>query len=102
MSQINTTNMPGGQIPANPSGLNMRQDVNDALLALYTQHSGTSRPTYVQPGMTWLDITSTTPALLKFYDGSQDILIGSFNFTTHQFSLDGAGETLSPLLLMGA
>ena len=49
--------------------------------ALYTQHSGDTRPTYVQPGMLWLDTSSSTFWLLKRWTGSADITEAEYNLT---------------------
>lgn len=52
--------------------------------AINTCHSGASRPTYAQAGMIWLDNT-TTPWILKIFDGTDDITIGTVNSTTNLF-----------------
>lgn len=54
--------------------------------ALHSLHSGSSRPSYAVAGTLWLDTTSTTPAILKLYDGADDISVGEFNFTTNVFT----------------
>lgn len=51
---------------------------------LLSSHSGTARPSYAVAGTKWLDI-SVTPWLLKIYDGSDDIVIGTVNPTTNEF-----------------
>ncbi len=56
--------------------------------ALHTTHSGTSRPSYVESGMIWLD-TTATPWLLKMYDGTADITLGAINATTDRFEPAG-------------
>ena len=53
-----------------------------------TCNSGIQRPSYAQAGSFWLDISST-PWILKFYDGTNDIAIGSLNATSHVFSVQG-------------
>ncbi|KAA0970317.1 hypothetical protein FPY71_07270 [Aureimonas fodinaquatilis] len=42
--------------------------------AVHSQHSGAARPSYAQPGMYWLD-TSTTPWVLKLFTGTVDVAI---------------------------
>lgn len=56
--------------------------------ALHTSHSGSSRPSYAQAGMIWLD-TSTTPWLVKMFDGSDDITLGRVNATNNWFEPSG-------------
>jgi hypothetical protein len=58
--------------------------------ALHSTHSGSSRPSYVTVGMQWLD-TTTTPWILKLYDGADDITQGTFNSSTNIFTPSGAG-----------
>lgn len=53
--------------------------------AQYTNHSGSSRPSYVQPGMLWID-TTTNPWIVKIFDGTQDASLGTINTTTHIYT----------------
>lgn len=57
--------------------------------ALHTMHSGTSRPIYAVPGLMWLD-TASTPWIVKVFDGTDDITIGTINATTNKFVANGA------------
>jgi hypothetical protein len=50
-----------------------------------TNNSGTSRPSYAQVGTFWLD-TTTTPWIGKIFNGTDDIIVGTFNATTLIFS----------------
>lgn len=52
--------------------------------ALYTQHSGTSRPGYVVAGMIWSDDTVATVRDVYMYDGAADILLYSVDFTSNE------------------
>lgn len=54
--------------------------------ALHTMHSGTSRPSYAVAGMKWLDTTGT-PWIIKMFDGTDDIALGTVNATTNKFSI---------------
>jgi hypothetical protein len=56
--------------------------------ALHSMHSGASRPSYATGGMMWLD-TTTTPWVIKVFDGSDDISIGTVNATTNLFTPSG-------------
>ena len=60
---------------ANQSFPNFRTDLNNALSALNTMHSGTSRPSGAAVGTMWLDTTNSGSNSLeiKFFDGSEDI-----------------------------
>lgn len=49
---------------ANQSGLSFRQDLNNALLAIVSQNSGTSEPSTTYAYQLWVD-SSTSPATIK-------------------------------------
>ncbi len=59
---------------ANQGFPSFRSDLNAALLALVTQSSGSSVPVTPTQYQLWLD-TSTTPLTLKFFDGSDWIVL---------------------------
>lgn len=63
-------------------------DSFDALLSL---HKGPSRPSYAEAGTLWLDDNST-PWVLKIFDGSDDITIGTVNPSDNKFTLSGIGS----------
>lgn len=50
--------------------------------ALHSSHSGSSRPSYAAAGMLWLD-TTTTPWVIKLFDGSDDIPLFNVNSSTN-------------------
>jgi len=60
---------------ANQSFPSFRTDLNTALSALNTMHSGTSRPSGAAVGTLWLDTTNSGSNSLeiKFFDGTDDI-----------------------------
>ena len=60
---------------ANQSFPSFRTDLNNALSALNTMHSGTSRPSGAAVGTLWLDTTNSASNSLeiKFFDGTDDI-----------------------------
>lgn len=68
---------------ANQSFPSFRSDLNSALSAIQTNHSGTSRPTGAVAGQIWLDTTSATTPTLKFYDGADDISLATINYTAN-------------------
>ena len=60
-----------------------RSDLNNALSAIQTNNSGTSRPTGAVAGQIWLDTTNSTSPTLKFFDGSDDISLATINYTAN-------------------
>ena len=59
---------------------------------ILSSNSGIQRPSYASAGTAWID-TSVTPWLYKIYDGSEDVVFGSINPTTHSFIASGLNET---------
>ena len=71
-----------------------RSDLNNALSAIQTTHSGTSRPTGAVAGQIWLDTTGTpTSNTLKFFDGTDDISLATINYTAN--TVDWLDSTIS-------
>jgi len=60
-----------------------RSDLNNALSAIQTTNSGTSRPTGAVAGQIWLDTTSATTPTLKYYDGADDISLATIDHTAN-------------------
>ena len=54
---------------ANQSFSAFRTDMNNALVALGSQNSGSSAPSSPQSGMIWVDTTTATAWQPKIYDG---------------------------------
>ena len=91
---------------ANQSFPDFRTDLNNALSALNTMHSGTSRPSGAAVGTMWLDTTNSGSNSLeiKFFDGSDDISFATvdtsantINFIDTTVSFDIVSDT-SPQL----
>jgi len=61
----------------------VRSDINNALSAIQTTNSGTSRPTGAVAGQLWLDTTSATTPTLKYYDGADDISLATIDHTAN-------------------
>jgi len=78
---------------ANQSFPSFRSDLNNALSAIQTNNSGTSRPTGAVAGQIWLDTTSATTPTLKFYDGADDISLATINYTSN--TVDWLDSTIS-------
>ena len=64
---------------ANQSFPSFRSDLNNALSAIQTTHSGTSTPTGAVAGQIWLDTTSATTPTLKYYDGTDNISLATID-----------------------
>ena len=60
-----------------------RSDLNNALSAIQTNHSGTSRPTGAVAGQIWLDTTTATSPTLKYYDGADDISLATIDHSAN-------------------
>ncbi len=55
---------------------------------ILSNNSGTSRPSYATAHTSWTD-TTTTPWIIKYFDGTDDIVIGYVNPTTNLFIPSG-------------
>ena len=89
---------------ANQSFPSFRTDLNNALSAINTMHSGTSRPSGAAAGTMWLDTTSASSPTIKFFDGTDDISFATvdtsantINFIDSAVSSDLVNDT-SPQL----
>lgn len=87
---------------ANQSFPSFRSDLNTILSAINTLNSGSSRPSSAVNGTLWLDTTSATAPILKFFDGTDDITFATFNTTANTVNVsdsatDVVGDT-SPQL----
>jgi len=68
---------------ANATFPSTRTDINSVLAAINTSNSGTSRPSAAVAGTIWLDTTSATTPTLKFYDGTDDISLATFDYSAN-------------------
>jgi hypothetical protein len=90
MSQASEWDVPQSS-PATPSEYAQRD--SDSLNALMTHHSGNTRPDYLVSGL-WLDTSGGTGStVLKYYDGTDDITVGTFDLDGNTFN--PAGGTLN-------
>lgn len=64
--------------------------------ALHSLHMGALRPSYVQPGMMWIDNT-TTPWRLKVFQGSTDILLGFLDVSGNLYIISGSQIENTPI-----
>ena len=77
----------------NQSFPSFRTDLNSALQAIFTSHSGTSLPSGASAGTIWLDTTSATAPILKYYDGTDNITLATINHTAN--TVDFNDSTIS-------
>jgi len=82
---------------ANASFPTVRTDLNNVLSAINSSNSGSSRPSSAVAGTIWLDTSgAATAQLLKLYDGADDILLGTINFTANTIDWsDSSVETVT-------
>jgi hypothetical protein len=80
-----------------------RANLNDALAALASCQSGTSRPTGIPAGGLWVNTTTATAWVVNLFDGTDDIAIGTLNTTTNVFTPSIANNSLpAARLALGA
>ena len=91
---------------ANQSFPSFRTDLNSALQAIYTSHSGTSLPSGASAGTIWLDTTSATTPTLKYYDGTDNISLATIdhvgntvNWLDSTVSITGLSTTATATVL---
>ncbi len=67
----------------NQSFANLRAELNSILGSINTLNSGSSAPGSIAAGSLWLDTTNATTPTLKFYDGSDQISLCTFNYSAN-------------------
>lgn len=61
--------------------------------ALHSNHSASARPSYATAGMMWIN-TTTTPWVVNFFDGTDDIPLGTVNASTNKFIPSLTGDNV--------
>lgn len=84
--------------PATYSGSDLAADLNSWVAAVISQHSGTSRPSYITAGMPWYDSANSQ---LKMYTGSTDNIIAQGNITTFGIQIIEAADADAVRTLLG-
>ena len=97
-----TSSRPSDLQVANQSFPSFRSDLNLILDHFSQFHAGTSRPSYINHGMMWLDTTDSANPILKFFDGTDDITFATFNTSANTVnvsdsSTDVVGDTTPQL-----
>jgi hypothetical protein len=77
-----------------------RTDLNNFLQAVATTHSGTSLPSGAVAGTIWLDTTSATAPILKYYDGTDNITLATINHTANTVDFNDSAIS-TPLAVTG-
>lgn len=76
-------------IAANPTGLAMRNEINNIFAALNSSNIGSSPPGSLANGSWWADNTSASLVSLKYYDGTDWIQFVKIDTTNNIFIFDG-------------
>jgi hypothetical protein len=74
-----------------------RSDINNALSAINSTHSGSSTPSGAVAGTIWLDTTNATNPTLKFYDGSDNISLATINYSANTVDWLDSSVTITGL-----
>lgn len=74
-----------------------RSDLNNSLSAIFSSHSGTSRPSGAVTGTIWLDTTSASSPTLKYYDGADDISLATLDHSANTVNWLDSTFTLTGL-----
>jgi len=80
---------------ANQSFPSFRSDLNSVLSAINTSNSGSSRPSSAVSGTFWLDTSSASAPILKFFDGSDDITFATFDTSANTVNVSDSSTSLS-------
>ena len=78
----------------NQSFPSFRTDLNNALTALNSMQSGTSRPASAVAGTMWLDITNATNPTIKFFDGNDDITFATVDYSANTINFSDSATDL--------
>lgn len=85
----------------NQSFPSFRSDLNDALSAINSMQSGTSRPSSAVAGTIWLDTTNATNPTIKFFDGTDDITFATVNYSANTIDFSDSSLT-TPITVTGS
>ena len=80
---------------ANQSFPSFRSDLNTVLGAINTMNSGSSRPSSAVSGTFWLDTSSASAPILKFFDGTDDITFATFDTSANTVNVSDSATSLS-------
>jgi hypothetical protein len=78
-----------------------RSDLNNALSAINSMQSGTSRPSGAVAGTLWLDTTNATNPTIKFFDGTDDIQFATVDYSANIIDFSDSSLT-TPITVTGS
>ena len=78
----------------NQSFPSFRTDLNNALSAINSMQSGTSRPASAVAGTIWLDTTNATNPTIKFFDGTDDITFATVDYSANTINFSDSATDL--------
>src|SRR5688572_29666653 len=70
--------------------------LNDWVTAVLSMHKGASRPSYAVDGMLWIKAVSSTVVEIYYFDGTDDIKLGTVNPTANTFTPTGVSSGNPP------
>lgn len=76
---------------SNQPGSSARTEINSIFGALGSNHKGPETPSYVTGGMKWIDDTAS-PWQVYYYDGTNNVLVGEIDTTTHKYRAVGQAD----------
>lgn len=76
-------------IEPNSSGTDQRTQLNDIFVDFASNHAGNSRPAYLLAEGMWIKTVSGTVSEFYYFDGTDDILIGTFDKSANSFTVVG-------------
>ena len=80
--------------PNATSGVDLANLLESWRDALHSSHKGSVRPTYVVPGMLWIK-DGVSPLEVNFFDGTNDLIMGTIDDIAHVFKPFDQGATLA-------
>jgi len=78
----------------NQSFPSFRTDLNNALSAINSMQSGTSRPASAVAGTMWLDTTNATNPTIKFFDGTDNITFATVDYSANTINFSDSATDL--------
>ena len=80
--------------PNTTSGVDLANILESDRDAMHTNHKGPVRPSYVVPGMLWIK-DGISPLEVNFFDGTNDLIMGTIDDITHIFKPFDEGAALA-------
>jgi microcystin-dependent protein len=78
--------------PNTHGGTFLADQINDWAGAVESSHQGASRPAYAVDGMIWCKTVSSTVVEIYYFDGTDDIKLGTVNPTANTFTPAGVSS----------